>query len=383
MPDAPTTPTPRNARPVPPSRGHRRWWWLAVPALIVLAVALGWQLVLQRLRTAVLQALGPTSQVQRVDIGLAGVVVEGLRVPGQRGRWPADDELRADRISVVPDWQSLWGAARGGPWQLHSVTVQGAYVALLRGADGRLQVLPSVLRPATPQIAAGAGPAAALPLAAVGIGQLRLDNAVVELYDATVRKPAHRLRLEALNAQAGPLAFPPAGQPTTVHIQGRLKGPRHDGSLALGGQLDLATRDATLDLRLQGVDLQALQPYLLKRGEGSIRGGRLDLQLTPTVRQQQLHAPGSLTLHQLDLADGDGLGGWLTGVSRQAVLGRLQRDGRISLQFSVDGRLDDPAFSINDSLARRFASGLAEAVGVSVSGVVGGVGGLVRGLLGR
>ena len=40
-------------------------------------------------------------------------------------------------------------------------------------------------------------------------------------------------------------------------------------------------------------------------------------------------------------------------------------------------------YEMNVRLARRFAGGLAEAVGVSVSGVVGGVGGLVRGLLGR
>ena len=363
----------------PPSR--RRWWWLALPALVVLAAAVGWQLALQRLQLAVLQALGPTSQVQRVDIGLAGVVVEGLRVPGQRGRWPADDELRAERITVVPDWRSLWGAVRGGSWQVHSVTVHGGYIALLRGADGRLQVLPSVLRPERAPADGGAG--APQADSGVVIGQLHLAGAVVELYDATVRKPAHRLRLEGLNARVGPLAFPQTPQATQLDLQGRLKGPLHDGTLVLGGQINLATRDAQLDLQLQGVDLQALQPYLLKRGEGGIRGGRLDLRLTPTVRQQQLHAPGTLTLHQLALADGDGLGGWLTGVSRQAVLASLQRNGKITLQFSVDGRLDDPAFSINDSLARRFAGGLAEAVGVSVSGVVGGVGGLVRGLLGR
>ena len=363
----------------PPSR--RRWWWLALPALVLLAGAVGWQLALQRLQLAVLQALGPSSQVQRIDIGLAGVVIEGLRVPGQRGRWPAEDELRAERITVVPDWRSLWGAVRGGPWQVHSVTVHGGYIALLRGADGRLQVLPSVLQPerAPSDGGAGAPPAGA----GVLIGQLRLDGAVVELYDATVRKPAHRLRLEGLNAWVGPMAFPQTPQATQLDIQGKLKGPQHDGALALGGQINLATRDAQLELQLQGVDLQALQPYLLKRGEGGIRGGRLDLRLSPTVRQQQLHAPGTLTLHQLSLADGDGLGGWLTGVSRQAVLASLQRNSKITLQFSVDGRLDDPAFSINDSLARRFAGGLAEAVGVSVSGVVGGVGGLVRGLLGR
>ncbi|OYU93306.1 MAG: hypothetical protein CFE45_21010, partial [Burkholderiales bacterium PBB5] len=260
---------------------RRRWWWLAVPVILVLGLAVAWQLALQRLQQAVRQALGPTSQVQRIDIGLAGVVVEGLRVPGQRGRWPADDELRAERITVVPEWRSLWGAVRGGPWPVHSVTVHGGYIALLRGSDGRLQVLPSVLRPE--RAPAGAGTEVLPAAGGVVIAQLHLDGTVVELYDATVRKPAHRLRLEGLNARVGPMAFPQAPQATQLDLQGRLKGPQHDGNLVLGGQINLATRDAQLDLQLQGVDLQALQPYLLKRGEGGIRGGRLDLRLTPSV----------------------------------------------------------------------------------------------------
>ena len=72
---------------------------VAAPQRVVLQQVALRQAALQQvaLQQAVLQALGPTSQLQRIDIGLAGVVVEGLRVPGQRGRWPADDELRAER----------------------------------------------------------------------------------------------------------------------------------------------------------------------------------------------------------------------------------------------------------------------------------------------
>ena len=50
---------------------------------------------------------------------------------------------------------------------------------------------------------------------------------------------------------------------------------------------------------------------------------------------------------------------------------------------ALDGRLDDPAFSVNENFATRMASGLAETLGVSVGGVVEGVGGVIKGLLGR
>lgn len=382
--------TPAPVSPAPASLtttfARQRWRWTAALAGVLLAIALGWQLALWQLRAAVLQALGPGASVGELRVGLVGVEIDQLRIPGtpQPGGapWPAADALRADQVRLVPDWQSLWSGARQGQWRLHSLQVQGGYLSLLRGTDGRIRLLPTLLPPAPATTAAQGQPAAA-PAHSLVIDQLQLDGTVVELFDASVRRPAHRLRLEGLAVQAGPLSLPQAQAPTQLKLQAVLKGPRHDGRLSLQGEVHLGTQDAALQARLQGVDMLALQPYLLKAGEGRIRGGRLDLQLDPTVQQQRLRAPGVLTLTGLDLAPGSGLGGLLAGVSRQAVLAALERDGRITLRFSLEGRLDDPAFSINENLAQRVGGALAETVGVSLSGVVDGVGGLFKGLLGR
>ena len=63
-------------------------------------------------------------------------------------------------------------------------------------------------------------------------------------------------------------------------------------------------------------------------------------------------------------------------------LAALKRDGRIALKFTLEGRTDDPKFSLDENLAVRVAAGLGEAVGVSVKGVVEGVGSVIKGLLG-
>ena len=101
------------------------------------------------------------------------------------------------------------------------------------------------------------------------------------------------------------------------------------------------------------------------------------------MRHQQLCAPGEVVLTGLQLASGPGLVDRFAGMSHQAVLSGRARKGRIEMKFTLDGRLDDPSFSINDSLAKRFASRLAESLGVSMSGVVEGVGNMVKGLFGR
>jgi len=218
---------------------------------------------------------------------------------------------------------------------------------------------------------------------AIHIGAVHLSGATVEFFDASVRQPAHRLRLTQLQAVIGPLALPALEHSVDIDMAGRLQGPRRDGSVTLTGAFAPATRDTKLALRLARVDLVTLQPYLLRVNEGGVRRGSMDLRLDASVAKKRLHAPGTITLTGLELGSRDGLLGTFAGVPRQAVMAAMSRDGRIELKFTLDGRLDDPTFSLNETLALRTAAGLAERLGVSVGGVVRGVGSLLGGLLSR
>ena len=363
---------------LPRSRGIRA---VAVAAGTLLLVGAGLlQLAARELREQVVGALGPRATLESVSLGWGAVELQGLRIAAAPNTgWPTADELRAERVRVVPDLRSLLG----GPWRMATVTVEGGYIALQRTRDGRLRLLPALLeeraRPAGPA-ASGAGSADA---PAVEIGRVELADAVVEMHDASVGPRPQRLRLERLDAQVGPLALPALDRPVDVALDGVLKGVRRDGRVQVSGTLTPATRDAQLAVRLAGVDLVALQPYLLKAADTTVRGGSLDLALDARVRQQQLKAPGRLTLSGLELAHPRGGLAAVAGLPRQAVLAALKRDGKLRGDFTREGRLDDPGFSLNENLATRVASGLAESVGVSVGGVVEGVGGLVRGLFGH
>jgi len=75
--------------------------------------------------------------------------------------------------------------------------------------------------------------------------------------------------------------------------------------------------------------------------------------------------------------------GTFAGVPRKAVLAAMTQQGRLEVKFTLEGRLDDPSFSLNENFATRVASGMAESLGVSLSGMVKGLGGVVKGLFGR
>ncbi|MGI4858254.1 MAG: hypothetical protein ACRYHA_15350, partial [Janthinobacterium lividum] len=64
--------------------------------------------------------------------------------------------------------------------------------------------------------------------------------------------------------------------------------------------------------------------------------------------------------------------------------------GKIAFDFTLQGDLSDPTFSLEGDFATRFAAGIAKALGISAEGIARGVGdttrglgGVLRGLLGR
>jgi hypothetical protein len=362
---------------------------LAIAGLVASHVAA--RLIESRL----LDALGPRASVGDISVGLTSVTVHDLRIAGVHGAWPVDDELRAAELSVRPGLRSLWSGLRGGAFVVDEVTVRDGYVSALRSRDGRLHLVPALLERANdaqaPQPVAPAtrdAPAKAPSPAAprLVIEQIRIERTVLDLRDASLKTPAPlRLRFEDLDARVGPLALPGLARPVSLDLAAKLKGVERDGEITIRGALTPATKDADLAARVKAVDLVALQPYLFKLNDGGVRHGRLDLALDVHVERQRLHAPGTVTLAGLELAPGGGGGafGALGSGSRQALIDLMSRDGRLTAKFALEGRLDDPAFSLNENLATRFTAGLADAMGVGVQGVVQGMGRVLKGLVGR
>jgi hypothetical protein len=373
-PETPRASTGRKAAATIDRVNRRRLALLAgLLALVALGAVLGLRAASRQLEASLRDALGPRASIGAVRLGLTGLEVTDLRIRAAPGAWPSPDELVARRVSLRPSLANLWSSG----WHVGRIEVEDGYLSMLRSRQGKLRVLPALLeKPASAGAQAGNAPH-------VRIAQVVLREVAIDFHDASVRQGVHKMRFESLDASVGPLAFPAFDEATDIDLQATLKGPQRNGRIGIRGEFSIASLDAKLKAAVQGVDLVALQPYLLKVNEGGVKRGTLDLTLDATVKAKRLHAPGHVTLTGLELASGDGLLGTFGGVPRQAVLAAMKRDGRIQVGFTLDGRIDDPAFSINDNLATKLAGGLAETLGVSLGGVVEGVGGVIKGLLGR
>jgi hypothetical protein len=212
----------------------------------------------------------------------------------------------------------------------------------------------------------------------VSIGLIRLQGAALDFFDATVARPPHRLRIEALSASVTDLTVPGLAGRSAVTVSGTVpaapgRSPAKDGTLAIDGWIVPATRDSRLVGRLRRVDLVVLQPYLLRATDARVRGGSLDLDLVSEVGAGRLRAPGTVVLTGLELGPAKGGAATFMGLPRDAVL-RLMADraGRIQLDFVLQGRLDDPSFSLSEDLATRATAAIVGSLGIGVEDLVRG-----------
>lgn len=346
----------------------------AVVLVLAAAASAGLHVATRALKSQVEQALGTDSEVGEIAVGWSSIEVRGVRVRAPQG-WPAEDALRAERVIVKPDLAGLLSARVHVP----RIIIDKAYVSVWRTRDGKLHLLPGLLeKPTPPGSQAASAPSTAPP---VTIGGIELREGVLDFFDGSVRQPAHKTRLEQLHMTIDDLRIPALDSRTRITMDGMVKGVQHNGRLAVDGWTEIAQKNSDISLRLAGVDLVALQPYLIKAAETGVKRGSLDLSLKSTVHNNRLHAPGMITLNNLELAPtGSGFGTFM-GIPRQAVTGALKnRNGQISIHFTLDGNLDDPTFSLNESFARRVGASVAESLGISIEGLTRGIGGAAEGI---
>ena len=335
----------------------RKWLWRIVIALLLLAslAVIARHFATEKLRQAVESALGPNAEVASIETAFSSITLNGIRIKADKD-WPAVEELAARRVVVRPDW----GALVSRTVRIASIEVEGGYVSMLRRKDGNLALLPSLLGGKDKARAGGAGAAADgksgqdTTLPEIIVSRVLLSDTAVDFYDASIRQPAHRLRLEQ----------------TTVTL-GAIRLPALTGRVALKGWAEIATRDSEMQTTLSGVDLVAFQPYLIKAAETGVKKGTLDLSLKSTVKKNRLHAPGRVTLSGLELTTGK----TFMGMPREAVVAMMKdKKGQITADFVLEGNIDDPKFSLNEKFLSQIGTATANVLGISLEGLARGIG---------
>jgi len=359
---------------------------LAVAGAIVLlaVVALGgWYFVQHEVKERVAEALAPLGTAERIDVGLSAITLRHVRLTAPSG-WPTPDALTADEITMTPDIRDLFAHRV----HLQSVVVRGFSLVLVRTASGRLEILPklrqAVSRPGQPASEASSAADNRPPLPAEKlIDHIAFADGQFVFYDEMIRKPPYKVTVSDASATVDHIHLPDLTEPTRLSVKGSIKGPAHTGTLTFDGWMKIASKDSQTTTTLRGVDVVTLDPYLLKKAgtKTQVTGGTLDLNLQATVTSYHIHAPGTVTLHHLQLAATDDPLDTFMQIPARAAVAALKKHGDdITLHFVIDGNLRDPKFKLNESVMTELRANFAKALGVSAEGVAKGAGETVKGL---
>ncbi|CAN7502924.1 DUF748 domain-containing protein [Paraburkholderia terricola] len=358
----------------------KRWLVSMGGVLLVLIVAVvgALQFEQREVKERVIAALGPLGSAESIRVGLTSVHLSHVLLKAPPG-WPAGDPLRADEIILTPDIRDLIARRM----HIRSVVVRGFDMAVLRSKDGTIRLLPNLRQSFNADGKDDAGRSAAPASREKLVDHIRFEQGNVHFHDMTVGPPAFKVTVSNANATVDHLHLPALSEPTSVDVTGSIKGPAHTGTVSFGGWIKVANKDSQTVSKLHGVDVVMLDPYLLKKAgaKAQVTGGTIDLTVESTVRNDQLHAPGTMTVHGLQLAEsGNPLDTFMSIPTKAAVAALKARNDDITLHFVLDGNLRDPKFSVQESLMTRIAAGFAKALGVSVEGVAKGAGETVKGL---
>ncbi|RAS27208.1 DUF748 domain-containing protein [Paraburkholderia bryophila] len=361
------------------SKGKR--WIVAVGGvlLVLIVVAIGaLQFAQREVKARVIAALGPLGSAERIDVGLTSVHLTNVVLKAPPG-WPAGDPLRADEITLTPDIRDLIARRM----HLRSVVVRGFDMAVLRAKDGTIGLLPNLRQSVNQADNQASGAAVPATPREKLVDHIRFEQGNFHFYDMTVGPPAFKVTVSNANATVDHLHLPALTEPTNVDLTGSIKGPVHTGTVSFNGWIKIATKDSQTTSTLRGVDVAMLDPYLVKKtgAKAQIAGGTVDLTVESTVRNYQLHAPGTVTVHNLQLADsGDPLDTFMSIPTKAAIAALKAHNGDITLHFVLDGNLRDPKFSVREGIVKRIGADFAKTLGVSVEGVAKGAGETVKGL---
>ncbi|MDB5800565.1 MAG: hypothetical protein JWL63_1504 [Rhodocyclales bacterium] len=357
-----------------------RYLLIALVAMAVLCAG-AYYFALHTLKGQVIRLLGDQSEYSALHVSLTTIVIEDLRIRADPDAdssegWPAGEELRAARVTIEPDLRTL----PSDNILISRIHFEQAYLPVMR-LSGKVRFLPTLLENRR-KARIAKGEEGAPPKKYVHVAHVDIDDSDIDFYDATISHPPHRLPLRHVSGTIDQLKFPTLDEEATLDLKGNVSANGNDGKMSLRGKLVPRTRDSKLTLQLRGVDLRLLEPYFIKATRADVESGTLDMDVTSTVRDRALEAPGTLVLHKMKLDGGLKLGG----MSRRLALKLLEDEhDRIDLQFTLAGNLGNPKFSLNEELSVRVGAALARSLGVSIESLgkgVLGIGESVGSLLG-
>jgi len=201
----------------------------------------------------------------------------------------------------------------------------------------------------------------------VEVKNLKIEGGELLYFDGKIARQPFPVRFTDIELNADHLSIPADNRNTAYRLSARLPGNYGTGVLTSSGNTVLKTLDTSARVSLRNLDLTRVKPYLLKEGDVDVSRGFLDLDVDLGIKKRMIYAPAHSVLRDLQFAGGKGLTDQFLGVPRELVVKALKtNDNQIAFDFVLEGSLDNPKFSLRESMVTRLTVGLAKTLGLTV-----------------
>lgn len=194
---------------------------------------------------------------------------------------------------------------------------------------------------------------------AIRIGQIVLKGGNINYTDNFV-KPNYSANLTGMNGSVGAIASDKA-QAAPVKLSGKID---NDAAVAISGALNPLFSPMSLDIKASasGVELPRLTPYAAKYAGYAIEKGKLSMEVSYRVENDQLTAQNDVRIDQLTFGEriDNPTATKLPVLLAVALL--KDRNGQININLPISGTLSDPEFSVGGIIMRIFVNLIVKAV---------------------
>jgi hypothetical protein len=260
--------------------------------------------------------------------------------------------LQWDRVEV----RGIEAAHEPQSLAVETIDIRGAGIELVVSEEGKVNLLEllAVMAGESPADGepAGASPAATESAAAdelppIRVGTLNLHECSGSYTDRTMTPP-YTLGLDELDGTIGGLSTQSTAG-ARIEIDGKV---RSGGAVGVDGELDLfdpaRLADVTIDVR--GADLPPLSPMLVRYLGHPAVGGKADVGLDYEILSSELKGDNRLATQGFKLGgkvEGEGMLGLPVKLGVSLL---TDKNGRMALEFPIEGNLDEPGFGVGNAI---------------------------------
>jgi hypothetical protein len=298
---------------------------------------------------------GNTVSFEKIDLRWNQVDVFNLCLKNPMGK----DIIKIESISLDADFMSFFKKE----YVISKLSVKNPYIIVERDKSGKIigPVLPS--RPVTEE-PEKPSPALVLKKIVVTGGSLDyIDRKVSE------RQPVS-IKLNDIEVEANNVVLPPDGSLVTYRLSVIMPEKGSKGTVKSNGKINLKTKkDLECKIDVRQIDIVEFKPYFQKKNSIEITKGFLDVNLDAKVRSNEIHAPGKAVLRNLDFKSGSSMANTIFGVPLSAMVLFLKNNrNEITVNFVLEGNLDNPKFSLRQDFINKIIVGITGQIGGSVKG---------------